>query len=176
MKILVIGHSVFDFIDDGKSVTQSSGGIFYTISALNKIKSVDDEIFLCSQFDEESYRYFEEEFRKINSTYLMKTCRIPRVHLNLFKEKERHEKYENISNNLPIIIEDYKLDGILINMITGFDINVLQLQEIRKNFAGLIYLDVHTLSRGLDENYKRNFRRIPEFRSWAKCLDIIQVN
>ncbi len=176
MKILVIGHSVFDFIDDGKSVTQSSGGIFYTISALNKIKSVDDEIFLCSQFDEESYRYFEGEFRKINCTYLMKTGRIPRVHLNLFKEKERHEKYDNISNNLLFIIEDYKFDGILINMITGFDINVLQLQEIRNNFAGLIYLDVHTLSRGLDENYKRNFRRIPEFRSWAKCLDIIQVN
>ena len=37
-------------------------------------------------------------------------------------------------------------------------------------------MDVHTLSRGLDENYKRKFRQIPDFDKWAKCIDIIQVN
>ena len=69
-----------------------------------------------------------------------------------------------------------QFDGILINMITGFDITLTQLIEIRKNCSGLIFIDVHTLSRGLDENYKRNFRLIPDFDKWAKCLDIIQVN
>ena len=61
-------------------------------------------------------------------------------------------------------------------MITGFDITLDQLKEIRKNFSGLIYIDVHTLSRGLDKYYQRNFRLIPDFSEWAKCIDIIQVN
>lgn len=177
MKLLVIGHSVFDFINDSKSIKESAGGIHYTISALNRLKTDDDEIFLCSQFDDESYKYFKAEYEKINKIYLNKTNRIPRVHLNLFKTSERHEKYENITNNLSLTIRDYnEFDGILINMITGFDITLDQLQNIRMNYTGLIFIDVHTLSRGLDDNYRRNFRTIPNFNEWAKCLDIIQVN
>jgi len=177
MNLLVIGHSVLDFINDGNSIKQNAGGIHYTIFALNRFKSKEDEIYLCSQFDTDTYRYFQLEFEKINNSYLTKVDKIPRVHLNLYKDKERHEKYENITNNLLVDVNNLsKFDGILINMITGFDITLEQLKNIRNNFTGLIYIDVHTLSRGLDQNYKRNFRLIPEFSEWAKCLDIIQVN
>ena len=177
MKILVIGHSVLDFIRAGEIEKVFAGGIYYSITALNRIKSNEDEIWLCSQFDDKTYNYFSSEFEKINKSYLTKVDQIPRVHLNLFKDKERHEKYENITNNLVVEVNSLsKFDGILINMITGFDVTLLQLQNIRKNFSGLIYIDVHTLSRGLDENYKRNFRLIPDFDEWAKCLDVIQVN
>jgi sugar/nucleoside kinase (ribokinase family) len=177
MKLLVIGHSVLDFINDGNSIKQNAGGIHYTVSALNRIKSEEDKIYLCSQFDEETYQYFSNEFEKVDKSYLTKVDKIPRVHLNLFKDKERHEKYENITNNLSIEINNInQFDGILLNMITGFDMTLDQLKDIRKNFSGLIFIDVHTLSRGLSENYKRDFRLIPEFSEWAKCLDIIQVN
>ena len=67
-------------------------------------------------------------------------------------------------------------DGILINMITGFDITLEQLKEIRKHFNGLIYLDVHTLSRGFDENRLRVFRQIENFSQWAASVDFIQAN
>ena len=67
-------------------------------------------------------------------------------------------------------------DGILINMITGFDFNLEQIKEIRNVYKGLIYIDVHTLSRGLDKNLKREFRLIPFFNEWASSVDIIQVN
>lgn len=177
MKLLVVGHSVLDFINDGNSIKQNAGGIHYTVSALNRLKSEGDEIYLCSQFDEETYKYFSNEFEKIDKSYLTKVDKIPRVHLNLFKDKERHEKYENITNNLAIDINNFnQFNGILLNMITGFDVKHDQLKDIRKNFSGLIYSDVHTLSRGLSDDYKRDFRLIPEFNEWAKCLDIIQVN
>jgi len=61
-------------------------------------------------------------------------------------------------------------------MITGFDITIDQLVQIRNIYSGLIFIDIHTLSRGLTEDFKREFRMIPDFESWAKCLDIIQVN
>jgi sugar/nucleoside kinase (ribokinase family) len=177
MKLLVIGHSVLDFISDGNNIKLNAGGIHYTVSALNRIKSKEDEIYLASQYDEETYQYFKYEFEQIHDNYLIKVDSIPKVHLNLFKDKERHEKYENITNNLLTVFDNLnEFDGILINMITGFDITLIQLTEIKKNYSGLIFIDVHTLSRGLDENYNRNFRLIPDFNKWAKCLDIIQVN
>ncbi len=177
MKLLVIGHSVLDFIKSDKMEKVSAGGIYYSISALNRLKKNDDEIFLCSQFDDETFKYFKPEFEKVNSKLLYKVDKIPRVHLNLQKDRERHEAYENITNNLSVDVSDLnQFDGILINMITGFDIMIAQLNQIRNNFSGLIFMDVHTLSRGLNDDYKREFRLIPDFKTWAACLDIIQVN
>ncbi len=177
MKLLVIGHSVLDFIKSDNLEKISAGGIFYTISALNRLKKNDDEIFLCSQYDEQSYNYFKPEFEKVNTKQLYKVKKIPRVHLCLQKDKERQESYENISNNLSFDTSDLnQFDGILINMITGFDITIDQMKTIRNNFSGLIFMDVHTFSRGLSSDFKREFRIIPDFFSWAACLDIIQVN
>lgn len=177
MKLLVIGHSVLDFIKDSEADKISAGGIFYAVSALNRICNKDDEIFLCTQYDEESFKYFKPEYDKIKKDYLQKVEKIPRVHLNLFTDKERHEYYENITNNLKTDFGDLKeFDGILINMITGFDITLEQLCKIRDHYSGVIYIDVHTLSRGLGDNYKREFRRIPDFNNWAKNVDVIQVN
>lgn len=177
MKLLIIGHSVFDTIESNGKLTKGAGGIYYTISALNRIKSSDDKIFLCSQYDDTTYRHFKDQFDLVEKDFLRKVKKIPRVHLNLNKERERHESYENISTSLDL---DYhqlnQFDGILINMITGFDISLDQLELIRNNFSGIIYIDIHTLSRGLEQNFKRNFRLIPEFSEWANKLDIIQAN
>ena len=177
MKLLVIGHSVLDFITSDEDQQIGAGGIFYSISALNRLKSAQDEIFLSSQFDDETYKYFKPEFEKVNSSFLQKVEKIPRVHLNLKAGRERHEAYENITNNLSISFCEVKnFDGILINMITGFDLTLDQLMQIRLNHSGLIFIDIHTLSRGLDIKFKREFRLIPQFDIWAKHLDIIQVN
>jgi sugar/nucleoside kinase (ribokinase family) len=40
----------------------------------------------------------------------------------------------------------------------------------------LLYFDVHTLSRGLDEKMHRDFRLIPDFEKWVENIDIIQCN
>lgn len=177
MKLLVIGHSVLDFIKSDKMEKVCAGGTYYSISALNRLKKNDDEIFLCSQFDDETYQYFKSEFEKVSNKYLYKVEKIPKVHLNLQKDKERHEVYENITNNLFVNVSDLnQFDGILINMITGFDLTIEQLIQIKNNFSGLIFMDVHTLSRGLSDEYKREFRLIPDFNKWADIVDIIQVN
>jgi len=145
MKLLVIGHAVLDFVKSGDEHKKSAGGIFYTISALNRLKTNDDEIYLCSQFDDETYSYFKSEFEKVNNKFLEKVEIIPRVHLNLQQGCERHESYENITNNLSINSLDFSsFNGILINMITGFDITLEQLKYIRNNYSGSIYIDIHT--------------------------------
>ena len=177
MKLLVIGNSVVDTIDFGRERKTKPGGIFYTVTALNNYKENQDKISLVTAVDEKHYPFFKEEYEKLDGRIFSYVESIPKVWLKVGKHSERHEKYDNINQNLSFNINDLNLyNGILINMITGFDITLEQLKGIRKDFKGLIYFDVHTLSRGLDEDFKRLFRVIPDFNEWASNLDIVQVN
>jgi len=177
MKFLVIGHSVVDTIITSDSKFTKPGGIFYSVISLLSFLKKDDELYLCTSIDEKSAALFSIAYNKVKNDFIYKTGLIPHVHLKIQEDRERHEKYESITSNLNLKFDNInKYDGILINMITGFDIKIEQLKEIRKNYNGIIYFDVHTFSRGLDENYQREFRIIPGFNEWAECIDLIQAN
>ena len=177
MKLLVIGQSVADIIDFNGKRTLKPGGIFYSIIALNNLKENQDKISLVTAVDKKHYLLFKDEYEKLDEKVFNHVENIPIVHLKIEQEEERHEMYENINQNLGFNIKDFNLfDGILINMVTGFDITLEQLKDIRKNYKGMIYFDVHTFSRGLDDNMQRYFRVIPDFKEWASNVDIIQVN
>jgi sugar/nucleoside kinase (ribokinase family) len=177
MKILVIGHSVEDHIHQGDKEIMKPGGIYYSVLGLSKIISADDEIHLVTALQKSNQHLFSDVYDQINKKDINWIDEIPKVHLIIHDSEERTECYENISDNLKV---DYSIlqsfDGVLINMITGFDITLEQLKEIRKYFKGPIYLDVHTLSRGITENKTRVFRQIPSFSQWASSVDLIQVN
>ncbi|NWF88837.1 MAG: carbohydrate kinase family protein [Ignavibacteriaceae bacterium] len=177
MKILVIGHSVEDHIHlEGKEIVKP-GGIYYSVLGLTKICTAADEIHLVTALQRSNQHLFKDVYNKVTTQLVSYVDEIPKVHIILESSNDRIECYENFSERLEInfnILKDY--DGILINMITGFDITLEQLKQIREHFGGMIYLDVHTLSRGFDKSKKRWFRFIEDFCKWAAELDIIQVN
>jgi hypothetical protein len=176
MKLLVVGHSVEDHtISDQKEIVKP-GGIYYAASALTSIAPAD-EIFLCTYAEKENYSLFSDAYRKCAPDFISYIDSIPKVWLTIHGLKERDERYNNVIRNLEIPYDRLKeFDGILINMISGFDINLNQLKKIRENFSGFIYLDVHTFSRGLEHHGHRGFRKIEHFNEWAECVDIIQAN
>jgi sugar/nucleoside kinase (ribokinase family) len=177
MKFLIIGHSVEDHILGNEKEEIKPGGIFYTASALNSLKEEHDEIILHTAIEQNNYDLFSSLYDNFNSDYFEKVDSIPKVFLTVKENNERDECYNKVSKNLNINLSGIdSFDGIIINMITGYDINVEQLKKLRNYYKGLIYFDVHTLSRGFENDGKRNFRLIPEFTEWAKILDIIQVN
>ncbi len=177
MKLLVIGHSVEDHISIDGIDHVKPGGIFYAALALKNFVENSDKIFLNTYVQKENYHLFEKAFERFDKSNLKFVDRIPKVYLTLHNFKERGETYESMSQSLEVNTGNLNLyDGILINMITGFDISLNQLKEIRKFYSGLIFMDVHTLCRGLDENLKREFRLIPNFDEWASSVDILQAN
>ncbi len=130
MKLLVIGNTVVDTIDFNGEITTKPGGIFYTVTALNNFKEKQDKISLITAVDKKHYFLFEEEYEKFDERIFDNVESIPKVWLKVEEHSERHEKYENINQNLSFNIKDLNLyDGILINMITGFDINLQQLKK-----------------------------------------------
>jgi sugar/nucleoside kinase (ribokinase family) len=177
MKLLIIGHSVEDHFLAGEKEEVRPGGIYYTASALNYLKNPGDKIELLTAIEKDNYSLFSPVFDNFDRKYFQTVDSISKVFLKIPKEGERDECYNKATENLNLEIEDINsFDGIIINMITGFDISLEQLVNLRKAFKGLIYFDVHTLSRGLDPDGKRSFRIIPGFQKWAEMLDIIQVN
>ena len=177
MNFLIIGHSVIDKINYEKDELIKPGGIFYTVAALASISESKDNIYVCTTIDKVNEKFFSPVYNRIKQNYLTYSANIPVVQLNVFNDKEREEKYENVLGNLQININNFnQFDGIMVNMITGFDLSIKQLNEIRKKYNGIIYFDIHTFSRGLDSEMKRDFRMIKNFTEWAKCVDIIQAN
>jgi len=177
MNFLVVGHSVVDKIIEKENILIKPGGIFYTaISLLSQIEK-GDKVYLCTNIDQKSEKFFKQVYDQIPNDFIIKIASIPQVELRTEDTGERKETYTEISQNLKIPTKDlHRFNGVLINMISGYDISLVQLKELRKNFTGTIHFDVHTLSRGVDKNLNRTFRRINDFNKWANCIDTLQVN
>lgn len=176
MNFLVIGHSVLDKIIEERCISTKPGGIFYTVVSLLNQRSSDDKLFLCSSVDKESGELFEAAYNQIERDFIITVDSIPTVELVVNETGERNESYSKIASHLQLPSVFKGVDGILVNMITGYDISLSQLKQLRKDFNGFIYFDVHTLSRGVDDNMNRIFRRIKDFNQWAECVDILQAN
>lgn len=175
MKILAAGHTVIDHVTKNGVESIAPGGLFYTAIGLLNIKTDDDEIYLCTAIEKSSNLF--SLYDSADKLYIQYTDKIPRVHLIIHEDEEREEIYKNISDELKLDVKNLnKFDGILINMITGFDISIDQMETIRNNFNGEIYFDVHTLSRGLSSEMKREFRPVPDIDRWLDSIDILQAN
>lgn len=174
---MVIGQTVEDHINDAGKIIHKPGGIYYSAAALVNIMDKEDELFLCTSMEIEKEELFNDVYNRVNKSFFNYSPAIPVVHLTIHTDKERDEQYENIIMALDFNTELLKnIDAVYINMVTGFDLTIDKLEEIREKFKGLIYIDIHTLSRGFDEDGKRQFRKIPESDRWIKSADIIQVN
>jgi len=177
VKILLIGHSVEDHLLSNAKEIITPDGIFYSALGYKFVKQEDDEIFLNTVVEQSNENLFSIVYDKLNKKYVKIENEIPKVFLTIHENKERDECYNKVTKNLEINFNEVNIfNGIHLNMVTGFDVTLNQVEELRNNFKGLIYIDVHSLSRGLGSDMKREFRTIPEFERWAKSVDIIQVN
>ena len=177
MNFLVIGHSVVDEIFEKEYHTVKPGGIYYTILSLLSLVESEDKIFLCTDIAEDNSELFGFVYDQVENKFIRKVKSIPCVKLVINEHGERKETYTELAENLILPKGNLKFfDGVLINMITGYDVSLHQLNELRKIFVGMIYFDVHTLSRGVDKNLERNFKRIKNFNLWAESIDILQAN
>ncbi|MEW6193983.1 MAG: carbohydrate kinase family protein [Bacteroidota bacterium] len=178
MKILLIGHSIVDHFEKEDAAQIYPGGIYYSALGLLSVVRPVDTIYLLTGMNDEFKSLFGKVYKDVELRYFDELINMPEVILKISSGNERGEKYKNISSALDLSkVDDWnQFDGILINMITGFDITLDQLKYVRKNYHGKIYFDVHTLARGVDSEMKRTFRKIPDADEWIRNVDIIQCN
>ncbi len=182
MKITAIGTVVKDIIHhfDG-SISQSLGGLTYTIRALLSLLHEEDTIIPVSYAGEDVYERIIELYSgqaqvgREGFLYISRPNNA--VELSYMNEAERQERSLYPFPEIPFSLLQPFLtaDVLLINMISGWDISLDTLRQIRQNFKGLISIDIHSLALGREENGLRYLRPI-EAGGWIENCDIIQAN
>lgn len=68
------------------------------------------------------------------------------------------------------------LDAIYVNFISGFELDLDTARSLRRNFAGPLYADLHSLFLGLGGDGMRSPRRPADVEEWFACFDVVQLN
>lgn len=186
MKITVIGHICMDVIrhTDGKE-TQGYGGIYYSLVALANIVDQYTKIFPVFSVGNKDYTALIEKLSKysnIDTDGIFKHDG-PTNQVRLFYDEKqtRIECSQNIAPPIPFKKIKSYLDTnmILINMVSGFDITLNTLDEIRmqvREDAIPIYMDAHSLSLGVNGDGSRYRRPLTDWRRWLFMLHTVQMN
>ena len=68
------------------------------------------------------------------------------------------------------------LDALLVNFITGFELEPDTLRGLRRIVDGPILMDVHSLTLARDAEGRRHPRPPPSWPLWASMADLVQMN
>lgn len=186
MTITVIGHPCYDVIQhpDG-SETESLGGIFFAVAALANLLKETDKIMPVFGIGKSDYDDFIEKLKKypnVDCSGIFKfNNQTNRVRLVYSSTEKRIECSRQIAEPIPWkrIKPFLETDMVLINMISGFDITIETLDEIRMELRENktpIYLDVHCLACGVGADQTRFYTQVATWRRWLFMLHGVQMN
>jgi sugar/nucleoside kinase (ribokinase family) len=181
--IVVIGTINKDTIifPDGKK-TESFGGILYNVLSLSYLGRDNVRIYpVCNLgydvYDEVTSHLTSAQNVEVDGINKVK-CKNNHAFLSINKENEREETLKNRVPplNYAQIKPSLKADVILVNFISGSDLSLKTLKKIRNETDALIFMDVHSLTLGIDQSGKRFFRAPKNWREWVGQADIVQMN
>ena len=183
LRIALLGTINRDTIYTADGVTtESYGGLLYSILALAEIASSQVVIYpICNVGAD-----METVVRKKLAPY-------PHVKfdgIQFVSGKNPHcfldydakgRKRETLHNDVPQIsfsqIEPFlDCDAICFNFITGMELALETAQRVRRFATGLLLMDVHSLTLGMDEKRRRFWRVPPQWKKWMGCVDVVQMN
>lgn len=183
MKIGLIGNIVLDEITtlDG-NITKSWGGSFYSIATFQKLLKEGETLLPVTPV---GYDIWDEvmldlsKMDKIDVSALYRS-EFPnnKVYLQYIDENEREERAKDIlppmefDNFQPVL----NTDAILLSFISGFDVSLKVLRQLREQYDGIMLMDIHSLLLGIDNNGKRFSQAYPGWRDWTSNFDCVQMN
>lgn len=68
------------------------------------------------------------------------------------------------------------LDGLYVNFISGFEMEIDTARALRDAFPGPLYADLHSLFLGIASGGLRIPQELPAWGDWLRCFDAVQVN
>jgi sugar/nucleoside kinase (ribokinase family) len=185
----VIGTFVWDVIRgrDVRSVpVEEWGGITYTLSGLDAALPDDWEIvpILKVGYDlAERARAFIRTLKHIAPDAALIEVPNPghRVELRYIDDERRTEF---LTGSIPAwswiglkpLLDEAKLDALLINFLSGWELDFDTMQMVRRHFDGPIHCDLHMKVMAVQPDGMRTPRAIPNVAEWCGCFDFLQMN
>ncbi|HEY9164971.1 MAG TPA: carbohydrate kinase family protein [Candidatus Kryptonia bacterium] len=183
MRILVIGEPCIDVIHkaDGR-VYNEHGGISYSVVAAGILGDGIEIVPVIGVHDEDR-EYFAGLFGKIPSVDLrgIYHANNPTRRVNLFYQDENNRWECSTQPISPTTLEAIRpflpADGIHVNLISGSDLALTTLAELRAvSHASHIHLDLHNIVMKHLPDSKRV--RVPraDYLDWCSLADSVQLN
>lgn len=184
-----------DYIYRGTAeASKQMGGILYSVVSLAVVSGKNAEIYPVMNLGNDEFENvtgFLSRFPNIRHDLISKSEHRTRV-VNLFYRdkdsvlnvpaKKTYDREENSTEpTLPVEYEQIKMhlesfDGILINMVSGVDLTLGTLLNIRENFAGYIHVDIHNLVMNTFPDGRREQMPVMQWRKWVECCNTLQMN
>lgn len=180
LKIAVIGSINEDFIIHEEVEKHSYGGILYNLAALS-ILMPDSSVQPLAFLGKNIWPKIAGLTRDLNNLDWVNAKKLRRKtnQVRLFY-LPNGEKREILKHPVPKFTWRHfnpplKADALLFNFISGWEISPKLFQKLRRNFSGIIHIDLHSLLLGIRKNGGR-FARIPG--NWQAFLDadFVQMN
>lgn len=184
-----------DYIHRGSSSTEKQfGGILYSAVSLAVLAGSKAEIFPVMNLGSDEFENvtgYLKRFDNINNGYINRSEHKTRVVDLYYKDKDsvlnisNKRTYDREENStLPTTPVSYSqvcgllqnVQGILVNMVSGTDITLDTLQQIRRNFNGFIHMDLHNLVMQTFPDGTRKQFPVKDWKSWVSCTDTLQMN
>jgi sugar/nucleoside kinase (ribokinase family) len=183
MKLTIVGHFCIDVFHNAEGKEQKKwGGIFHSIAALSHLANDRDVIYPVFGVGDSEYDAVLVEmsvFKNVNTSGIFKySGESNYVH---YYEDGSGERSLNIANPIPYnrIKKFLNVDGVYINMISGSDIMLDTLDEIRIEVRDKkipVHLDVHCLTLHVNDDGTRFRRPMSDWRRWCFMTDSVQMN
>ncbi len=186
MKFLILGHYAHDVMHDpGGGERTVRGGMHRLIERLSVLAPHQDRIIPVFGVQAREHPGIVQELRSLPNVdaggiYPMDSP-THRVHYYEQDDGTRVTCVRQTAEPIPFerIKKYLDADGILINMMSGTDLRLETLDEIRMAIRGdgaKLHIDFHNLTTGIGQNGERIRRPLPAWRRWAFMVDTVQMN
>lgn len=183
MRIAVLGTFLKDRIIDLQGrVTESKGGLFYSVDALRAVCAENDQIIPISYVGKDFYRdvvlHFKGDARlKFNGLFEHdgpNNC----VELKYFKPEVRTERSLNPMPPLTFAQLEPFLDAdvFIFNFISGWEMNLEEFRMFASAFSGLSALDIHSLTLKRLDDGRRQWQKVANIDQWIEFVKIVHCN
>jgi len=182
MKIVIGGTINRDMVEfsDGRRL-ESLGGLAYSLAAMSVLAPESARIIPVCNIGDDIYDYAMDELSKFKQIDRggLRRCDCPNNAVYLYLQEGR-ERDEHTDLNLPPI--EYSQfephldsDALMLNFTSGFELDFVTTRRIIDAYKGIVYMDIHSLTLGIDENRHRVRRKIPGGLRWIEGVDFVQA-
>ena len=170
--------------DPAQPAVQEWGGISYALSAIDATLPDDWQIVPLIKVGRDLAPKANEFLRTLRHTpHAARFMEVPEPNNRVTLRYESAERRcEQMAGGVPPwtwaelgpLVRD--LDGLYVNFISGFELNLEAAQLLRRGFANFIYADLHSLFLGKESDGTRVLRTLPEASRWFSAFNVIQLN
>lgn len=167
----------------GERPVESLGGIFYSLQTLAALTPHPSFVLPVLGVGADAVAFIRAALAALclDTRYLRVTrARQNSVELRYTSPAERRAEFLtggvpplSLSALRPMLLES---DALYLNFVAGNELTLATMRRLRRDFAGPIYADLHSLVLGRAPNGLRFHRPVPDWREWVACFDVLQCN